>query len=317
MKQFNLKLTLASVLTNLILLTSANAGLGDFLERSEIRQKVREEIADLDINFSADLADVDLVSGVNLAAKYRYEVEASYMDQYYTRVDKWDLKTGVNVGDIVDNFIEAPFSFSINRENSIIFVRQFPSKKEALKALPYSPKKLPLSGKAALKNLEVGDFVSIPANLNVAVEARASTTMVAPVVLNANAGVYWVISGEFIIQVFKVDETHVRLKLISRRGYDRGTSAGAGLSFKLFGIRVLDKQIDRLFDRDLIQLGYAINPGSQFIVDYVFDLSNEDSEAAYDQILKTTLKFNDLVVMNKLDAASELKDKLISSFEKA
>lgn len=317
MKNFNLRILLTTVLTNLILLTSAQAGLGDFLERSEIRQKVREEIADLDINFNADLVDIDLASGVNLAARYRYEVEASYIDQYYTRVDKWDLKTGINVGDIVDNFVEMPFSFSINRQNSIVFVRQFPNKKDALKALPYSPKRLPLSAKAALKNLEIGDFVSIPANLNVAVEARASTSVVAPVVLNANAGVYYVISGEFIIQVFKVDETHVRLKLISRRGYDRGTSAGAGLSFKLFGIRILDRQIDRLFDRDLVQLGYAINPGSQFIVDYVFDLSNQDSQEAYDQILKTTLKFNDLVVMNKLDAASDLKDKLISSFEKA
>lgn len=317
MKKFKLRLILASILTNLILLSSANAGLGDFLERSEIRQKVREEIADLDINFNADLADIDLVNGVNLSARYRYEVEASYMDQYYTRVDKWDLKTGINVGDVVDNFIEAPFSFSINRQNSIIFVRQFPNKKDALKALPYSPKRLPLSGQSALKNLEVGDFVSIPANLNVAVEARASTSVVAPVVLNANAGVYYVISGEFIIQVFKVDETHVRLKLISRRGYDRGTSAGAGLSFKLFGIRILDRQIDRLFDRDLVQMGYAINPGSQFIVDYVFDLSNAESQAAYDQILKTTLKFNDLVVMNKLGDASDLKGKLISSFEKA
>ena len=218
---------------------------------------------------------------------------------------------------MIDNFVELPFSFSVNRENSFFFVRQFKTKKSAITALPYTPQKLPLTADLALKNLEAGDFVSMPANLNIAVEARASSTTVSPVVLNANAGVYFVLSGEFIVQVFKIDETHVRLKIISTRGYNRGATAGAGLSFKLFGMRILDRQIDRLFDRDLVQLGYVINPGAQFIVDYVFNLKDQATKDAYNQILKTTLKFKDVVVINKLDGASELKDKLISSFESA
>lgn len=316
MKQFKLVLLLASILTVSFAQNSHAGSIGEFLEKKEIQSKIREEVADLDINFSADLGDVDLIQGLNVAAKYRYEVEASYQDQYYTRIDKWDLKANINVGDVVNNFVELPFSFSVNRQNSFFFVRQFKEKKEAVKALPYSPKKLPLSAELALKNLEPGDFVSLPASLNIAVSATASTATVTPVVLSANASVYWVLSGEFIIQVFKVDDTHVRLKMISRRGYDRGASVGAGLSFKFFGIRVLDRQIDRLFDRDLAQMGYVINPGAQFIVDYVFDLKNPEAQAAYDQILKSTLKFKDVVVINKLDA-SDLKDKLVSSFEKA
>ena len=315
MKQLKLALFLASILT-VTFAQTANAGLGDYLEKKDIPGKIREEVADLDINFSTDLGDFDLVQGVNIAGKYRYEVEASYQDQYYTRIDKWDLKANINVGDIVENFVELPFSFSVNRQNSFFFVRQFKEKKAALKALPYSPKRLPLSADLALKNLEPGDFVSMPASLNIAVQAGATTSTVTPVVVSANAGVYWILSGEFIVQVFKVDATHVRLKMISRRGYDRGTTAGAGVSFKFFGVRILDRQIDRLFDRDLVQMGYSVNPGAQFIVDYVFDLKNAEAKEAYDQILKTTLKFKDVVVIKKLDA-SELKDKLVSSFEKA
>ena len=316
MKNLNSYFILALILTTIFSL-EAHAGLSDYLEKKDIQGKFQKEIANLDIDFTADLVDLDLVSGLNLSAKYKYDVEASYQDQYYTRVDKWDLKTSVNVGDIVDNFVELPFSFSMNRENSVFFVRQFKQKKEAIKALPYTPKKLPLTAELALKNLEAGDFVSIPANLNIAIEARANTATTTPVVLSANAGVYYVLTGEFIVQVFKIDEFHVRLKIISTRGYNRGVNGGAGLSFKLFGLRIIDRQIDRLFDRDLVQLGYVINPGAQFIADYIFNLKDEETKDAYDQILKTTLKFKDVVVINKLDDASELKDKLISSFEKA
>lgn len=316
MKKLTLKIVLASILTVAFSISTTQAGLGDFLDNRELPKKVRDEIADLDISFSADLGDFDLANGINISTKYRYEVESSYMDQYYTRIDKWDLKTAVNVGDLIGNFTDTPFSFSMDRKNSFFFVRQFKDKKEAVKSLPYTPKRLPLSADLALKNLSVGDFVSMPATLNVAVSAGASTSSASPVVLDAGASVYWIVSGEFIVQVFKVDETHVRLKLLSRRGYSRGTAAEAGLSFKFFGVRVLDRQIDRLFERDLVELGYGINPGSQFIVDYVFDLKNDEAKDAYNQILKSTLKFKDVIVMNKFDG-EDLKEKLISSYEKA
>lgn len=317
MKNFKFSYLIASILTAALSIQAANAGLADFLDHKELPTKIREEIADLDISFSADLGDFDLANGINLSTKYRYEVESSYIDQYFTRIDKWDLKAQVNVGDMIENFVDTPFSFSINRKNSFFFVRQFKDKKEAIKALPYTPKKLPLSADLALKNLNVGDFVSMPATLNIATSAGTSTSTASPIVLGAGANVYWIVSGEFNVQVFKIDDTHVRLKLISRRGYSRGTSAEAGLSFEFFGVRILDRQIDRLFDRELVELGYSITPGSQFIVDYIFDLKDEKARDAYDQILKTTLKFKDVVAINKLGGAEGLKEKLISSYEKA
>lgn len=292
------------------------AKLEDYLDRKEIQKKIRETIADQDISFRVDLGDVDLVEGVNLSGKYRYDVEASYINKYYTRVDKWDVKAGINVGEILKEAVDLPFSFSINRNTSFFFVRQFPKKSEAIKALPYTPLKLPLTAKAALNHLNVGDFVSMPANLNVAVGVQASTSVVSPVIINANVGSFFVLSGEFTIQVFKMDETHVRLKLLTKRGRDSAVSTGVGASFNVFGIRLLDKQIDRLFERDLVQLGWSYNPGAQFIIDYVFDLKDKDAQAAYNQILSTTMKFKDLIVADMLNAR-DLKDKLISSYEKA
>lgn len=308
---------LASVLMTSVFTTSAHAELQQFLDKAKIKTEIKEEIADLDINFSADLGDIDIVQGINLSAKYRYEVEPSYQNSYFTRIDKWDVNTNINVGDVINNIVDSPFTFSVARNNSIFFVRQFKNKVEALSSTPYTPKKLPLTAKRALTELKTGDFVALPANLNIAVSAGGSTTMAAPVVLDARASVYYIVSGEFVIQVFKIDDSHVRLKMISKRGQQSGVQASAGASFKFFGLRILDRQIDRLFDRDLVQLGLSVNPGAQFIVDYVFNLKDEKAAGAYNQILNSTLKFKDLVMLNQLGDAGELKDRLISSFEEA
>jgi hypothetical protein len=296
--------------------TSQAAKLEDYLDRKEVQKKIREAIADQDISFGVDLTNTDLVDGINLSTKYSYDVEASYINKSYSRVDKWDVNTGINVGEVLKNVVDIPFSFSVNRNSSFFFVRQFPLKKDAIKAIPYTPAKLPLNAKKALENLQTGDFVSMPANLSVAVGVSAATSMVSPILMSASTGAYYVLSGEFTIQVFKIDESHVRLKLLTKRGRDSGATGSVGLSFNLFGIRVLDHQVDRLFDRDLAQLGYSYNPGAQFILDYVFDLKNKEAQEAYNQIISSTFKFKDLVVADMIDA-HDLKDKLISSYEKA
>ena len=295
----------------------ANANLSEFLDYQEIKTKTREAISELDIKFSGSLADIDLIEGVSLASKYRYEVDASYLDQHYIRIDKYDLKSDINVGDLVKDLVDLPFSFSVNRQNSFLFVRQFKTKSEARKAAPYSPERLPISAEKALNDLEKGDFVAIPANLNVAISLAADTSFVAPVIISASAGVHAVISGEFTIQVFKIDDQHVRLKLISKRSYGKNADAGVGLKFNFFGIRVLDKAIERQFEKELVQLNYGISPNAQFMVDYVFDLSNKRARQAYDSILKSTVKFKDISIINNIGAGKELKNRLLSTFEQA
>ena len=295
---------------------SQAAKLEDYLEKKDIFKTVRDTIANQDIKFGTDIGGIEILKGINFSTRYNYDVQDSYINKYYTRIDKWDVKAGVNIGDALKDIIDVPFSFSINRSNSFLFVRQFPTELEAIKAIPFAPNKLPLNSRLAIKNLEIGEFVSMPANLNVAVGLNASTTIDTPVVLEAKAGMRLVLSGEFDIQIFRLDQTHVRLKLITKEGRSAGADASVGASFKFFGIKLLDKQVDRLFDRDFAQLGYTYNPGAQFIIDYVFDLSNPAAQVAYDQILSTTFKLKDLIVATNFDAR-ELKDKLISSYEKA
>ena len=313
-----MKKLLIILFTSLCLYSASSnaAKLEDFLDRKEIQRKIKESIADQDINFGVDIFGKELINGINASSKYNFSVEASNHNKLYTRVDKWDLNLGINVGTILKDLVDVPFSFSINRNNSLFFVRQFHTKLDAVKAIPYTPAKLPLNADLALKNLKVGDFVSMPANLSVAVNLSASTVIVSPVIVNANTGIYYVVSGEFTVQVYKLDDSHVRLKLISKRGRDNGGTAGVGISFNLFGLKIIDNQIDRLLERDLAQVGISYNPGAQFIVDYIFDLKNPEAKDAYNKILSSTFKFRDLIVSDIIDA-SDLKDKLISSYEKA
>lgn len=317
MKKLTLKFILASILTTLLATSFAEAGLNDFLENKSLKGKLSKELANVDIRASTGLGNVDLIKGINIGLKERYEVEASYLDQYYVRVDKYDIKQDINVGDLIENMIDIPFSFSVNHTNSFQFVRQFKSKSEALKALPYNPKRLPITADRALKNMDIGDFVSIPANLNILVEARAKSATVAPIIISANAGTYVVLSGEFTIQIFKLDATHVRVKVLSNRSLASGANGGVGLSFDVFGFRILDRQLERLIDKDFVQLGYEGKLGEQFIVDYVFNLADAESKMAYNQIMNSTSKFKDGVITNQFKSSGNLKDKLISSYAKA
>jgi len=309
-------ISLLFLLFSFISPNSHAAKLEDSLEKKEIFKTIRDSIADQDIKFGTDIGGIEILKGINFSTRYNYDVQDSYIDKYFTRIDKWDIKAEVKIGDTLKDLIDVPFSFSINRSNSFLFVRQFPTKFEAIKALPFAPNKLPLNSRLAIKNLEVGEFVSMPANLNVAIGVNTSASIDTPVVLEAKASVKIILSGEFDIQIFRLDPTHVRLKLITKEGRSAGADASVGANFKFFGLKLLDKQIDRLFDRDLAQIGYAYNPGAQFIIDYVFDLSNPEAQIAYDQILSTTFKLKDLIVATNFDA-KELKNKLISSYEKA
>lgn len=296
-------------------LDSQALSLERFLDRKEMQRKIRDKIAEQDINFDISLGDIDLMEGINIAGEYHYEVEASYINKFYSRVDKWDVRAKINIGDVIKDLIDSPFGFTVNRDTSFYFVRQFPSKKEAIKATPYGPQKLPLNAKLALANLNPGDFVSMPVNLSVALGVSDAQEVNTQVLLKGSASAAVVLSGEFTVQVYKLDATHVRLKLLTTRGNGAFANFEVRNGFNIFGLRAVDHQIERLFDRDLIELGFKYDPGSQFIIDYVFDLKNAEAQEAYNQILSSTLKFKDFIVADMVDA-KDLKDKLISTYEK-
>ena len=46
--------------------------------------------------------NADIIDGISTSLRYKIESEPSYVDGYYTRIDKYTLNMGVNVGDLIE-----------------------------------------------------------------------------------------------------------------------------------------------------------------------------------------------------------------------
>lgn len=330
----------------MILLLSINLHafeVEDLLDRKEVKEKIAKELAKLDIKFSVSLLDKDILEGANISSEYNYEVEPSYQDKFYTRTDKWNLDFNIDAGTIIKDHLELPFGFNVKRDSNFIFVRQFPNKKSALGANAYYPNKLPINAERALK-LKTSDFVAIPATLNLAFTKGISTAGITDIALTkAEAGAFFVVSGEFTIQIYKLDEKHVRLKMISNRNINGGLGGGIKSEVQISGFKIfasdpvgtnsdnngfgaradaqLKKQtirlIDRIIDRELFNFGINYTPGASYIADYIFDLTDEEAKAAYNQILSNCYKLKGIVVIDNFLNAKDLSNNLYTTTSKA
>ncbi|MCJ8347118.1 hypothetical protein MJH12_16370 [bacterium] len=309
----NLKKLFVGILFSSSLFSTANAGIKDLLEPAKIKEKIMEEVAALDIGFDVKLLDLKAFEGLGISSKYKYEVEPSYQDNYYTRIDKWNLNFSLRPGNFVKDY-SLPISLNIDSGSEILFVRQFKNQKEALLAKPYTPKRIPFKAKWALKNLEVGDYVSIPAKLNIAINASAGAK---EGIFTAGAYSQYLLSGEFQIHLFRMKNNKMRMRLVAHR--KKSTSGGVNLEFdfKIFGMDIVDKQIKKLIDLNLAKIGIAKEQGDLFMLDYVFDLNDEKARNAYDSVMASSLKFKKLKILNPFLGNKDLQDSLISDLTEA
>jgi uncharacterized protein YbdZ (MbtH family) len=112
-------------------------------------------------------------------------------------------------------------------------------------------------------------------------------------------------------------DNKVRLKLIAQRKRSKGVSASAGMDFKIFGIKIIDKQVKKFLDMNLANMGISSTAGNLFVLDYIFDLRNEEAAQAYDSILASSLKFKNLEVLNPFLSNRELTAQIIGDMTAA
>lgn len=298
-------------------LTANAGGILEELKPSKIKERIKEEYAELDTGFDIDLLDIDLFKGLGISSRYRYEVEPGYQKDLHTRIDRWEIKAKLSPGDILSGSLDTPLYLNIERGAEVFFVRHFKNKFDSIKAKPYTLKRLPLKAKHALRHLKPGDFVSMPTNLNVVLGASGSTSHAGTLGVDAGANVYYMMAGRFLVHVYRLKGNKVRLKLISSRERKAGANANIGGSLSIFGVKIIDKAVEDVFELDFVQLGLAKSRGRQFVLDYVFDLSDERAVKAYNNILASTFKFKDVSAFTQNFNGGKLKDKLISTYELA
>lgn len=289
-----------------------DSAVASSLKRKTVIGKIRDRIASLDVSLKADLLEAEIFEGVNTALRYRYEFEPSYKGDYHLRMDRWTLDTDVNVGDMVKQ-ASKDFKIGLNLKHGteVLFVRAFQKKSDAIKAIPYPFWNLPFNAEDISEKLEVGDFVSFTAAMNVVVGASTLPFLVNPV----SVFTHYLVSGDFQVHLFRKNKDEVILKLIALRKKEKafGVTAGFARGHKILGLKLIDRRIESWTNiTEIFALNMSSTKSNLLMVDYTLDLRDSRVRNAYDGLISSMYELNTLSIANPFDSNTELTDKLIS-----
>lgn len=276
--------------------------------------RIRKEISKISIRAQVDIVNAALYDGLATALSYRFESEPSYIDGYYTRVDKYQLRINLRPGDFLDDDTE-PFGFDIRKSVDVFFARQFKTQKESFTALPYTFRNFPLNADRAIRRMNVGDFVAFQANLSLILSVGAFPEIGGTIGVGASTHVF--VSGEFMIHFYRMPNNHIRLKIIALRG--QGGGADAGLRFNhglsLIGLSIVDKGIKKVVGLKPLNLSLEKTRNELFMIDYVFDLNDPAAAQAFNDVIKKKLRFKDIPIANPVADAQQLREAVITDID--
>ncbi len=290
------------------LLISTKVFASDLLEESNpVGRRIKIDLASIDLKTDLNIVDLNFFEGLNLSARYSYEVEPSYQGGYYTRIDRYQIKAEIRPGDFFD-YEDLPVYLNIERGSEVIFVRQFQSQGLAVISPPvFNPRRIPFSSKLAIEHMQPGDFVAIPARMNIVVGVGSNWEMIPGIKATVGAS-HALVSGTFQIHAFRMADDKIRLRLISNHGRGFSFSGGIRSTYDVFGLNIVDRIARRVIHADLPRLTFNRNWGQMVLLDYVYDLKRPEVREAYDRVMKSTFRFRfrDLALMD------DLRDKLVS-----
>lgn len=288
--------------------TAADGEIFLGIDSEDLGSRIRNDLLDADVRISAKLFDLDLVPGISLSGKYRWELEGKVSERSWTRVDEWRLTGAVRIGDLLQDVFDLPFGINLDHDREVILVREFDHYADALRAVPKTPLALPLSAEKA-RAMDVGWFWSLPVRLQAAASLAGGY---GEGLVSARGYANYVLRGRFRLNVFKEDATHVRVQLIG--AHERGPGAGVDirLAVEVFGVRILDRALDKLVDLKLLNWDHSRRRGVGIAADYLYDLEDAQARRAYDRMVKVSLTWGGLLATDPRLAAPEMQDRLLT-----
>ncbi|WP_419172786.1 hypothetical protein [Halobacteriovorax sp.] len=263
--------------------------LKNYLTKENIKRNLVDAFNSLTISLDTDIFKIDLYDGLSLKGKYEYEVDKSYIPGQYTRRDRFEFKIDHDSKRTFFPELQSPLFLKGNRKNEVIISRQYVKKIDAMKALPFNVAKLPIRAKY-VDRLNEGDFISIPASM--ALTTGFSYSDVAPVLKTGLTGFY-TFAGEFLIQVYKLEDQKVRVKIIAEKKKARGLSFKSSFGVELFSFEILGFDVDHEYKIDWIKLDTSKTKGNIILSDYVFDLKDEEVRKVYNNLFNNVFKFKE------------------------
>jgi hypothetical protein len=263
----------------------------DFLNPAKVTGFVKRQVAKQNLSFKLQQNfEPFLINGVKASVGYHYLEEPSYTGSYFTRYDSYTVDGGLEPSAWVNGF-DGPFSLGLTAGSDLIFVREFKTQKEAAFASVYGLDRVPVSAERALSKLATGDFVSLQTHLtlNVALDKSVPVTPA----ISFGAATHALISGNFLVHLYKVDKTHMRVKLIALHNVEAGASAGFKLTndLTIIAIKVASGRIRAAWNVNLGSVSKDFDITDLYMVDYIMDLSDPKVAAAYNTLLQKKAVF--------------------------
>lgn len=308
----NSKNVSAALLLTLFLSPLSAHAKASFLEPVTLTEQVKKQIAKQSVKKNLELFQGEIFNGVSTAIQYRYKAEPSYMENFYTRYDTYDVQAGVNPAAWIED-LKAPFGLGFSAGSEILFARQFKTQKESITALPYTIPQLPVSSRRVIENLNPGDFVSFQTNLGLVASVGATVPAAQFFTASLSSNVY--INGSFLVHVFKMAPKKVRVKLIALRGHGTGASANISSTvsnLKITGLNIVDKKIRGRVQFDPLALSIGDGNNDLFMVDYVFNLESPEAATAYDNLMQQKMHFAASQLLTPFEGREELEGQFVT-----
>ncbi len=253
------------------------------------RGKISEEIRSLDVGFGFDFFDISK-TGFGASLGYKYAVRPTYEKASFSRFDKYPGQ--IHVNPIPWIWDDSKLGVTVSASSELQFARQFKSQKEAFTAKPYSPSKAPTNSKKVIEKLNEGDYSSLIHRLSIYIGAGSSWEDV----IKISASVGYTISAQYGVQVFKLKNNHIRLKLFAERSKGPGFHIGAEAKkddFDIFGTDYINDAIERLIKLELLDVSSSSRKRDVYLEDFVVNLNDKDSRKAFDKVMKRMISIKE------------------------
>jgi hypothetical protein len=282
---------------------------------SKLKELLIDKALKADIDAKASLFSVSFLDLIGLGGQYGISI-SDYGEDAFQRVDRWRVGLSIEPGTLLIDQLghSLPIFLSLKTGREVEYSRLFATKKEALKALPKTAFDLPLTP-AAVQQMAVGDFVSLPVQMGLRIGLKDTVTggALEPA---ASAGLFW--SGEFRLNFTKLDDSHIRVKVApsTAKGLFLTTQVAARLDlfgYGPFGLIDMDRQVERALGLNLFQYSQErVYDAERLAVDYVFDMRDNEAQAAYAGVVARTLKINEVALAQQLAFRQDLQGMAIA-----
>ncbi len=274
-------------------------------------RNVSRVLQNVEIDVGIKPIDLEFLDGGALVAGYNGESEPAFFNGLYSRTDTWKVKTeGIPDFQLnADTLIKA----GVRHEIEASFIRHFKDSCEAKTTVPMWPNRAPLTASRALSpDFKIGHYFVFKAGLGFVVSAETIKMMGIPLVGASLKGEY-LLEGYYQIHVMRIDEKHIRLKVLARRGKEKDFSLNVGLQgeFNIWNVKVDRSGFKRVLNPDPIKVFYNKTHASVFMVDYLLDMSEPKVAQAFDKMVNKAINYKAIQLAIPFKDVKELERSLL------